>query len=29
MQMKYIYQSATGKTEIEIDEQFYDLLVTI
>ena len=27
--MKYEYISATGKTEIEVDEQFYDILVAL
>ncbi|MDR0531135.1 MAG: hypothetical protein LBG83_03610 [Oscillospiraceae bacterium] len=27
--MKYIYQNATGKTEIEVDEQFHDLLIAM
>ena len=27
--MKYAYITATGKTEIEVDEQFYDLLITM
>jgi phage antirepressor YoqD-like protein len=27
--MKYIYQNTTGTTEIEVDEQFHDLLVTM
>ncbi|MDR0883418.1 MAG: hypothetical protein LBN05_02255 [Oscillospiraceae bacterium] len=27
--MKYIYQSTTGTTEIEVDEQFHDLLLTM
>ena len=27
--MKYEYINATGKTEIEVDEQFYDILVAL
>ena len=27
--MKYTYKNATGKTEIEVDEQFLDLLVAM
>jgi RNA polymerase sigma factor (sigma-70 family) len=27
--MKYIYQNATGTTEIEVDEEYYDLLIAM